>query len=230
MSEILKNLQKHKMDLEVSKLWEDDMTYFLNRRSLNIDIGFRCPLECPRCQRQRQWRNNDLKVPGRDLTLDEIDKISDFYNDFQFCGQLSDPVHHPKFPQILEMLRKKNVRCEIHNAASAKSKAYYIKCFKANPDAHWVFGIDGLPEESNMYRINQDGEKLFNIMIESKKYLKHKPIWQYIVFSYNENHIEQAKKLAKENDISFMTTQSSRWEGDNDPYRPKNKEVSLNAI
>ncbi len=74
-----------------------------------------------------------------------------------------------------------------------------------------------------MYRINQDGEKLFNIMIESKKYLKHKPIWQYIVFSYNENHIEQAKKLAKENDISFMTTQSSRWEGDNDPYRPKNK-------
>ena len=213
-------------DLEITK----DIQYFFNRRSLNIDIGFRCPLECPRCQRQRQWRNNDLKVPGRDLTLDEIDKISDFYNDFQFCGQLSDPVHHPKFPQILEMLRKKNVRCEIHNAASAKSKAYYIKCFKANPDAHWVFGIDGLPEESNMYRINQDGEKLFNIMIESKKYLKHKPIWQYIVFSYNENHIEQAKKLAKENDISFMTTQSSRWEGDNDPYRPKNKEVSLNAI
>ena len=213
-------------DLEIA----EDIQYFFNRRSLNIDIGFRCPLECPRCQRQRQWRNNDLKVPGRDLTLDEIDKISDFYNDFQFCGQLSDPVHHPKFPQILEMLRKKNVRCEVHNAASAKSKAYFIKCFKANPHAQWIFGIDGLPKESHMYRINQDGQKLFDIMVESKKYLIHKPTWQYIIFSYNENHILEAKMKAKSVGVNFMTTQSSRWDGDNDPYRPKNKEVSLNAI
>ena len=128
------------------------------------------------------------------------------------------------------MLRKKNVRCEIHNAASAKSKEYYIKCFKANPDAEWIFGIDGLPEESHMYRVNQDGEKLFNIMVESKKYLKNKPIWQYIVFSYNETHIEQAKKLAKEVDVPFMLIQSSRWEGDDDPLKPKNKEVALNAL
>ena len=213
-------------ELEITK----DIQYFMSRRSLNIDISFRCPLECPRCQRQRQWRNNDLKVPGRDLTLDEIDKISDFYNDFQFCGQLSDPVHHPKFPQILEMLRKKNVRCEVHNAASAKSKAYFIKCFKANPHAQWIFGIDGLPKESHMYRINQDGQKLFDIMVESKKYLIHKPTWQYIIFSYNENHILEAKMKAKSVGVNFMTTQSSRWDGDNDPYRPKNKEVSLNAI
>lgn len=217
---------KTQKELDITK----DIQYFMNRKSLNIDIGFRCPLECPRCQRQRQWRNNGLKVPGRDLTLEEIDKISDFYNDFRFCGQLSDPVHHPKFSKILEMLRKKNVRCEIHNAASAKSKEYYIKCFKANPDAEWIFGIDGLPEESHMYRVNQDGEKLFNIMVESKKYLKNKPIWQYIVFSYNETHIEQAKKLAKKVDVPFMLIQSSRWEGDDDPLKPKNKEVALNAL
>ena len=214
----------------MNKEVQEDIQFFMNRRSLNIDIGFRCPLECPRCQRQRQWRNNGLKVPGRDLTLKEIDKLSDFYNDFQFCGQLSDPVHHPKFPQILEMLRKKNVRCEVHNAASAKSKAYFIKCFKANPHAQWIFGIDGLPKESHMYRINQDGQKLFDIMVESKKYLIHKPTWQYIIFSYNENHILEAKMKAKSVGVNFMTTKSSRWDGDNDPYRPKNKEVSLNAI
>ena len=51
----------------------------MSRRSLNIDISFRCPLECPRCQRQRQSnRNLNKKVPERDLTLDEIDKISDY--------------------------------------------------------------------------------------------------------------------------------------------------------
>ena len=208
----------------------EDIQYFMNRRTLNIDIGFRCPLECPRCQRQRQWRNNGLKVPGRDLTFEEIDKISDFYNDFHFCGQLSDPVHHPKFPQILEMLYKKNVRCEIHNAASQKSKEYYIKCFKANPDAHWVFGIDGLPEESHKYRVNQDGQKLFEIMIESTKYLANTPTWQYIIFSYNEDHIEQARKLAKENGVRFMTLNSSRWINNDDPLKPKKKGLSFNAL
>ena len=218
-----KEIQK---ELEITK----DIQYFMSRRSLNIDISFRCPLECPRCQRQRQWRNEGKKVPGRDLTLKEIDKISDYYNDFIFCGQLSDPVHHPKFPEILEMLYKKKTIVEIHNAASQKSKQYFIKCFKANPHAQWIFGIDGLPEESHKYRVNQDGKKLFNIMIESKKYLEVIPVWQYIIFNYNEDHIEEAKQMAKENGVGFMLVQSSRWNDNDDPLRPKNKEVSLNAI
>ena len=218
-----KEIQK---ELEITK----DIQYFMSRRSLNIDISFRCPLECPRCQRQRQWRNEGKKVPGRDLTLKEIDKISDYYNDFIFCGQLSDPVHHPKFPQILEMLYKKNVRCEIHNAASQKSKEYFIKCFKANPHAQWIFGIDGLPWASHKYRVNQDGVKLFKIMIESKKHLEVTPVWQYIIFEYNEEHKKQAKRMAKENGVGFMLVQSSRWEGDDDPLKPKNKEVALNAL
>ena len=125
---------------------------------------------------------------------------------------------------------KKRIKVEINTAASQKSKAWYIKCFKANPLAEWLFGIDGLPEESNLYRINQDGEKLFNIMIESKKYLQQTPVWQYIVFSYNEDHIEQAKKLAKENGVRFMLLQSSRWTDNNDPYRPRKEDMSFNAI
>jgi len=213
-------------ELEITK----DIQFFMNRKSLNIDIGFRCPLECPRCQRQRQWRNLGKKVPGRDLTLNEIDKISNHYKDFVFCGQLSDPVHHPKFIEILKMLYEKKIIVEVHNAASQKSKDFFIKCFIANPTAHWVFGIDGLPKDSHKYRVNQDGQKLFDIMCEAKKYLEQRPTWQYIAFNYNENDIEQAKKLAKENGIRFMLLQSSRWNDNNDPLKPKNKKVTLNAL
>ena len=107
----------------MNKQIQEDIQFFMNRRSLNIDIGFRCPLECPRCQRQRGWRNFGKKVPGRDLTLDEIDKISDYYKDINFCGQLSDPVYHPKFPEILRLLynkgdkriHKKSIKVEIRN-------------------------------------------------------------------------------------------------------------------
>ena len=67
-------------------------------------------------------------------------------------------------------------------------------------------------------------------MIESKKHLEVTPVWQYIIFNYNEDHIEEAKQMAKENGVGFMLVQSSRWNDNDDPLRPKNKEVSLNAI
>jgi MoaA/NifB/PqqE/SkfB family radical SAM enzyme len=206
-----------------------DINYFMNRRSLNIDLSHRCSLECPRCQRQRQWRDQGKKVPGRDLTLSEIDKLSNFFNDFVFCGQLSDPIHHPQFDKILEMLAKKRVNCRVHNASSFKPIDFFIKCFKIHPAARWIFGIDGLPEESHKYRINQDGEKLFKVMLEAKKYLSFTPTWQMIVFSYNEKSIEKCKKMAADHGLGFLLTQSSRWVSDDDPYKPSRK-TGLNAI
>ena len=41
---------------------------FLHRRELSIDLSHRCALECPRCQRQFDWRDKGEKVPGRDIT------------------------------------------------------------------------------------------------------------------------------------------------------------------
>lgn len=203
--------------------------FLMRKKGINIDISFRCPLECPRCQRQTSFTNHGKKVYGYDLSLSEIDKLSNFYKKFDFCGQLSDPIHHPNFAEILNLLYKKNVRCDVHNAASQKSLDYYIKCWEANPNAYWIFAIDGLPKDSHKYRINQDGQKLFEIMCESKKYLKNTPLWQYIVFSYNENDVEEAKKLAKDNGVYFLMTQSSRWLGDDDPYKPKNESLQLDA-
>jgi len=200
---------------------------FFTRRGLNIDITHRCALDCPRCQRWGNYRQHGKKVPGIDISISQMKKVISFYKDINFCGQYSDPVHHPKFIQILKLLLDNYIDCSVHNASSAKSKEWYIKAFKANPKARWVFGIDGLPNESHKYRINQDGEKLFDIMIEAKKYLTTKPKWQYIIFRYNENHIEQAKQMAVDNDIPIIIVNSSRWWSDNDIYRPTNPELSF---
>ena len=207
---------------------QDDIKYFLNRRSINIDIGFRCSLECPKCQRQTQHRNRGLKVPGYDLTLDEIDKLSDFYKEFVFCGQLSDPIHHPHFAEILRALRLKDVGCCVHNASSHKPEKAFIECFEANPDAEWVIVLDGMPEDSHNYRIKQYVKKLFRMILEAKKILKKRPIWQYIIFKYNEQHIEKAKAMASKHDLTFLLVQSSRWQGDEDYLKPK--EYALNAF
>ena len=201
--------------------------YRRSKKGINIDISNRCPLECMRCQRQTNFTLEGRKVYGRDATMDEIRKLSDYFSSFNFCGQLSDPVHHPKFIEILDYLYKKDIQVTVHNASSQTPMKWYIKAFQAHPRAKWIFAIDGLPEESNMYRINQDGEKLYRVMLEAKKHLKQTPSWQYIVFSYNEHNLEKAKKMAVDEGLMFIVLHSSRWMGEDDPLRPKEKEYNL---
>lgn len=201
------------------------MSYFKTRiNNLNLDLSHRCPLECPNCQRQTAFTNKGLIPYGRDLTLNEINMITDHFKSVGFCGQLSDPVHHPRFSEILEIFNKKNVGATIHNASTAKPISWFIKSFKAKPNARWVFACDGLPKDSHKYRKNQDGEKMFEIMKIAKQHLNTTPVWQFIIFNYNEDNIEEAKKMALENGLEFILVQSSRWRDDDgkpDPLRPK---------
>ena len=134
-----------------------------------------------------------------------------------------------KFIEILKLCYEKGVQANVQTASTGKPKSWFIKAFEANPNARWQFGIDGLPEESHKYRVNQDGQKLFDIMCEAKNYLNKTPRWQYIVFKYNEEHIEQAKFMAKEKGLHFVVMQSHRWRGDDDPYLPS-KEYRLETL
>ena len=204
------------------------MNTLFNRRGINIDITHRCPLECKRCQRFTSFTSKGLKVPGEDLSIEDFSKVLDFFTHINFCGQVSDPVHHPKFVELLEMIReRKDHSTSIHHASAAKPLKWYPKAFEANPRAQWWFGIDGFPKDSHKYRTNQDGEKLFDIMIESKKYLNITPVWQYIIFRYNENDIDEAKKLAQDNDINFNLNYSSKWFSEDDPLMPLNKNYRI---
>lgn len=176
----------------------------------NIDITNRCPLLCPLCQRQRIYTDYNKKVPGYDMSLETFDVITNHFSGVDFCGQYSDPVHHPQLDKMLDMCKEKNVGASIHTASSFKPKKWYVNMFKLYPDCMWTFGIDGLPEDSNKYRINQDGVKLFDIMLEAKKHLTSTPIWQYIVFKYNENDVDTAMQIAKENKVYFQLINSRR--------------------
>lgn len=190
------------------------------KKRLNLDITYRCPLECLRCARQTSFRNKNICVPGRDLTLEEFNKITNFFPRISFCGQYSDPIHHPQFIDFLKMCKEKNLIVEVHVASSFKSKEFFIEAFTAYPKAEWIFGIDGLPENSHLYRVNQDGNKLYDIMLESKKILIIKPVWQYIIFKYNENDIDTAMNKAKQDGVDFLVINSSRWIDSKDPLTP----------
>ena len=165
------------------------------KATVNVETTSRCRLQCPFCQRQREGGKEKVKAAG-EMSYESMRKIYNFATSINFCGQISDPIHHPKFIDFLQLLKEKNKICTIHTASSYKPLSWYIKAFKTNPNANWIFGIDGLPEESHKHRINQNGVKLFKVMLEARKYLNVKPIWQYIPFDYNKDNINEIKKIA----------------------------------
>ena len=106
----------------------------------------------------------------------------------------------------------------VHTAASQKPVKWYNEAFDNMGRGEWTFGIDGLPEESHKYRINQDGKKLFEMAkLCASKGIKTR--WVYIIFKYNENHIKEAKKMAEDNGIEFQINISARFDGPEDPLR-----------
>ena len=188
------------------------LSTILDRKGINLDITHRCTLECPKCLRRSVPTNN-----LGDLSLDSFKKIISHFDQIEFCGQISDPIFHPQFIEFLELTKDKRVF--VHTAASHKPMDWYRDAFLANKNATWQFGIDGLPQDSHKYRINQNGEYLFNVMKTGVE-LGNDIRWQYIIFKYNENDIPEAIDLAQRHKIPIHINKSSRWSGPNDPYKP----------
>jgi MoaA/NifB/PqqE/SkfB family radical SAM enzyme len=189
-----------------------------------MDISATCTLECPKCLRQAYLKKGQ-KIPGGDMTVNQFDKLSDYFTGFSFCGQISDPIFNPNLIDFLKICKEKKKSASVHTAASHKPEKWWSEAFNANINARWMFGIDGLPYESFLYRKNQDGEKLFNMMLLAKS-KGISCVWQYIVFSYNENHIEEAADLAIKHHLNLRLMASARWDESKkqktDPLKPKN--------
>jgi len=177
-------------------------------RSINIDSGNKCTLECAACVRQK-FKKNNWTIPGDDLTLNQFDKLTDYFKKVSFCGTYSDPIFNPNFIEILKLCKKKNIKTEISTAASQRPERWYKEAFESNDKAVWVFGIDGLPKDSHKYRTHQKGKYLFDIMLWAH-YQKIPVQWQYIVFDYNKNDIKEAKDLANFHKIKIMFVYSER--------------------
>ena len=60
-------------------------------------------------------------------------------------------------------------------------------------------------------------------MLLSKIHVK-RTVWQYIIFNYNEDDLDEAKEMADKVNIEFLPLMSSRYT-DDDPLKPSSKFV-----
>ena len=191
-------------------------------KQVNVSLGTRCTLACSKCRRT-MFEVAGIPIDGGDLPFEDFKKLASHFDDLIMCGGVGDPVFHPQFIEMLKYAKENGNRISVSNAASHRPAHWYMDAFRANLEATWIFGIDGLPVNSHKYRTNQDGVKLFE-MAQLARGMGITTVWQFIIFKYNENDIEAAERLAKHYGIEFKLWKSDRWDNMQDPLLPTNKE------
>lgn len=192
----------------------------------NIDLTYRCPLACPLCMRANlRSENPQIKEAMKkkisassDIALDEFRKLCDFFTHMSFVGRLSDSVYHPKFYEILQICSNEypHNKFSIHTAAHQKNIDWYKKAFELTENnIIWVFGLDGLPDVSHLYRKNQNSQLIYDAMMLGRE-MGVDIVWQMIIFDFNEHQIEQVKSICQERGIQPRFIASNR-KSKNDP-------------
>lgn len=194
-------------------MWLD---HIKNRAGINMDLGYRCILQCPACMRNPLQETNPQRKSlfveklrkSRDLPIDDLRKLYNFFGPaapVNFCGMYSDPVYYDEFYSALEMMwdypDKKFV---ISTAAHQKNIEWYQRAFDIAPKQNliWIWGLDGLPGTSERYRIRQNSKLIFEAMILCAKQ-GFRTKWQWIDFDFNRKEVEQARQIAQDNGIIF---------------------------
>ena len=180
-------------------------------QTLQMEISSNCNINCLGCVRTDRltysMKGNPDIPKNQFLSLEKFKEI--IYSPackeldvVQFCGSIDDPLMHPDFLTMVELLQELKVRTLIHTNASLRTPNYFRKLAKVIKRGKVQFSLDGLEETNHLYRRGTNWNK---IMENARAYIDAggNAEWQYIEFDWNEKDTEEAKKLAKE--MGFAT-------------------------
>ena len=183
--------------------------YIRNQRfsSPNMDLSHRCILRCPQCLRQKVEGLPRIKR-SFDIDQNEFRKVLSFYeNQITFCGQISDPIYHPQFLSFLEMMNGlgKGLRIATNGTNTVgMDEKWWEKAYSYGLGENcWYFGVDGLDEKSELYRIGSNFKQVWETMKMGVQ-AGHPIVWQYIIFGYNE------KEIAHKEGITLLLIKTNR--------------------
>lgn len=212
----------------------------------NIETSTRCTLHCPQCARAelyadkstRKYKDIAKRIKnGSDLTLESAERLLQFFEQgIMLCGSISDPVVWPYFLDFLKLKKEKypTRKLRIYTAASQKNIDWYKGAFElCDNTVTWIFGLDGMPGTSEIYRIGQNSQLILDAMLLARS-MNIDVDWQYLVFTHNVHQVEAARKIAKEQGINLLLMKSDRTGGGIEvpaEWKPKkNKEIVYDSV
>jgi organic radical activating enzyme len=185
-------------------------------KGIHLEPTSICTLKCPGCARTRfinqwpkHWKNHSLdrSVLMQFLDLDLTDV------EINMCGNYGDPIYHPDLTGMIQDFKARGATISITTNGSHRKRSWWQEIVKELSAQDCVtFSVDGIPENFTQYRINGDW-KTIQEAIETCVAAPCRTAWKYIPFSFNEDHIEQAKKLSNNLGIdSFWIVNSDRFD------------------
>lgn len=170
-------------------------------KSIHFEITSKCQAKCPMCPR-RPFGG----VLNPHITLDEIsiEQFKDWFpkdfikqlDRFFMCGNLGDPIVAKDTLKIFQYLKSinSNISLTMITNGSAKSVSWWKEL--ASLKVRVVFGIDGLEDTHQLYRIGTDFNKIIK---NAKSFIEAggDASWDMLVFKHNEHQVEKCRSLSR---------------------------------
>jgi MoaA/NifB/PqqE/SkfB family radical SAM enzyme len=179
----------------------------------NFELTTYCNAKCPSCTRTVLDLKNLKHLPVSDfedfvfnnyrfLKSDDREVVA------KFCGEVGDPMMHPKLSKIIEMASIAFDKIEIFTNGGLRNNKF-VKDILENPKVHFIFGIDGTTDEVNQkYRIGVNTKLALSNMIVSAKHRFTK--WDYTIFEHNYHQLQDAIDFAEDHGIYILARVNSR--------------------
>jgi MoaA/NifB/PqqE/SkfB family radical SAM enzyme len=154
-----------------------------------------CPA-CPRTLFKGQYSVTDLSLAAIRSLVESSPKVSFVI----LCGDHGDPIYHPEFHEVLELLQKLpgHPPFWIATNGSYRNESWWRRTAQLLREKDTVvFGLDGLADTSMLYRKNSDWHSATEGLRFLKRYGICKVNWQWILFRFNEHQLSEARKLCE---------------------------------
>jgi MoaA/NifB/PqqE/SkfB family radical SAM enzyme len=187
-----------------------------NIRDVHLELTSKCQARCPMCPRRI---NGGLINPLFEITEIELETFKKWFTiDFIkqldslfMCGNLGDPIIAQDCLEIFQYLRETNtdIRLSMHTNGSARNVDWWEKLAKLKVKV--TFGLDGLDDTHNLYRVDTDWHKIIR---NSQAFIDAggEAEWHMLVFKHNEHQVEECRRLSESMKFKkFTTKHTSRF-------------------
>jgi len=191
------------------------LSKYIMIKGIHIEPTNICVLKCSECQRTKfikqwpqHWRNHSIDIDQLmaflDLDLRGLRVL--------LCGNLGDPIYHPRFLDLVIQIKQRGARINITTNGSYHDQDWWQSlCGALDAQDLVEFSVDGVPENFRIYRENADWN---SILLGMQTCVQNgiDTAWKYIPFEFNEHTIEQARTMSQQIGIAtFHVSKSWRF-------------------
>lgn len=204
----------------------------------HFEVSGKCTLKCPRCPRNDEaavpWINKELTLEFFKKTL-SVDLLKNTVKRITMCGDVGDPIYASEFLEIIEYIKLVNPKIHIFTITngSFRKKEWWERFAEISNEYDTVnFSIDGYDHDSNnLYRIGSNWDSIMqgmHIMCNKSKAFVY---WATILFSFNQDHLDNIANQAKEIGCdgvqhTYSTKFGKKYDKVNDPLQPRDEFIS----